>query len=123
LKFSDGIENLGGLNWPIAGCLLAAWIIVLLALSKGVASLGRVAIVHYQIKEKIINNHQEYLYLTFNKGKISYFTATFPYIILTILVIKGFTLDGAGEGLEVYITQFQFERFKQPELWKDAVNF
>jgi len=62
--------------------LLAAWVIVFAALSKGVASLG----------------------------KISYFTATFPYLMLTILVVKGATLEGAGKGIEFYIGKFEIEK-------------
>jgi hypothetical protein len=43
LKLSDGIENLGGIEAPVALSLLAAWAIVFLALSKGVQSLGKVS--------------------------------------------------------------------------------
>lgn len=53
--------------------MLLAWFFVFAALVKGVASLG----------------------------KISYFTATFPYVMLTILVINGAILDGADEGVVV----------------------
>lgn len=56
-----------------------------------------------------------------NEGKISYFTSTFPYLILTVLVIKGLTLDGAGKGIEFYVGRFEIARLAQPELWKDAV--
>lgn len=33
-----------------------------------------------------------------------YFTATFPYVILIVLLIRGVTLDGAMNGLETFIT-------------------
>jgi hypothetical protein len=42
LKLSDGIQNLGSIEVPIALSLLAAWAIVFIALSKGVQSLGKV---------------------------------------------------------------------------------
>jgi SNF family Na+-dependent transporter len=83
------------MNTPLVLCLLLAWAFVFITLSKGVQSLG----------------------------KISYFTATFPYIILTILVIRGCLLDGAGEGIKYYVGQFDINRLATAELWKDAVNF
>ncbi len=36
--------------------------------------------------------------------KVSYVTATFPYIILTALVIKGALLEGADKGVEFYVS-------------------
>ena len=52
-------------------CLLAAWIIVFLITMKGIQSSGYVV----------------------------YFTALFPYVVLTIFLIRGLTLPGAGAGL------------------------
>lgn len=42
LNLSDGIHDLGNIEWHVALCLLAAWAIVFIALSKGVQSLGKV---------------------------------------------------------------------------------
>lgn len=66
LKESDGIENMGEVQWPLALSLLAAWIVIFLCLIKGIKSSGRVV----------------------------YFTATFPYFVLVILLIRAVTLPG-----------------------------
>jgi hypothetical protein len=47
-------------------------------------------------------------------GKISYFTATFPYIVLTILVVKGALLNGAEKGVEFYVGKFDFKKLAEP---------
>ena len=41
LNISDGIQNLGQLEYPLVLCLLVAWLIVFGALLKGVQSLGK----------------------------------------------------------------------------------
>jgi len=41
--------------------------------------------------------------------QVAYFTATFPYIMLTVLVVRGATLTGAVQG----ITYFFYPNWKQ----------
>ena len=38
----------------------------------------------------------------YNFLQVVYFTATFPYVVLLIFIIKGFTLDGFDDGLKFF---------------------
>ncbi|CAD5117142.1 DgyrCDS5948 [Dimorphilus gyrociliatus] len=91
LHISSSIDNLGGIRWPIAGYLLLSWVLVGICLIKGIKSSGRAV----------------------------YFTSTFPYVVLTILLIKALTLPGASDGLLYFITP-KWEKLLQPTIWADA---
>ena len=43
LRITDGIEDLGGLNWELVGCLSLAWILTYLCIVKGVKTTGKVS--------------------------------------------------------------------------------
>jgi len=86
-------ENYGGLRWQLVLCLLGAWIIVCSCLIKGVQS----------------------------SGKVVYFTALFPYLVLLILLIKGATLPGAADGIKFYL-QPKLETLKDIKVWGDAAT-
>ncbi|XP_069743885.1 sodium- and chloride-dependent neutral and basic amino acid transporter B(0+)-like [Narcine bancroftii] len=93
LQRSNSINETGGIIWDLALCLLLAWLIVLLILCKGIKS----------------------------SGKVAYFTATFPYLILLILLVRGVTLEGARSGIDFYIgKESDFSKLTQAEVWKDA---
>ncbi|EMP34180.1 Sodium- and chloride-dependent glycine transporter 1 [Chelonia mydas] len=79
LKLSDDIGNLGEVRLPLLGCLGISWVIVFLCLFKGVKSSGKAS-------------------------RVVYFTATFPYVVLTILFVRGITLEGAVTGIMYYLT-------------------
>ncbi len=46
--------------------------------------------------------------------QVAYFTATFPYVMLTVLVVRGVTLPGASDGI-LYFIQPRWEELKKPE--------
>ncbi|KAJ7986197.1 hypothetical protein DPEC_G00348290 [Dallia pectoralis] len=93
LHISKGIEFPGDIRWPLAGCLFLAWLIVYLSLAKGIKS----------------------------SGKVVYFTATFPYVVLIILLFRGVTLPGAGDGILYFITP-KWEKLNDAKVWKDAAT-
>lgn len=91
LNLTSSIENVGEIRWPIAGYLLLSWVLVGICLIKGIKSSGRAV----------------------------YFTSTFPYVVLTIMLIKALTLEGASKGLLYFISP-QWEKLLQPSIWADA---
>uniref|UniRef100_A0A182QHH5 Transporter n=1 Tax=Anopheles farauti TaxID=69004 RepID=A0A182QHH5_9DIPT len=91
LQLSHGIEETGTINQRLAICLLAAWVIVFLCLSRGVKS----------------------------SGKVVYFTALFPYVVLAALFIRGLTLPGAYDGIMYYLRP-DWDKLRTAQLWGDA---
>ncbi|XP_066522956.1 sodium- and chloride-dependent GABA transporter 2 [Hoplias malabaricus] len=91
LRISSGIDEIGELHWDMVLCLLVAWIICYFCIWKGVKSTG----------------------------KVVYFTATFPYVMLLILLIRGITLPGASRGIQFYLYP-DLGRLADPQVWMDA---
>ena len=47
--------------------------------------------------------------------QVAYFTATFPYAMLTVLVVRGVTLPGAMQGILYFVTP-KWEMLKNPDV-------
>ena len=75
LEETSGFDSLGWPRWQLVLCLALAYIVLFLALFKGVKS----------------------------SGKVVWVTAIAPYIILLILLIRGIFLPGAVDGLRFYL--------------------
>uniref|UniRef100_A0A673UFH8 Sodium- and chloride-dependent glycine transporter 1 n=1 Tax=Suricata suricatta TaxID=37032 RepID=A0A673UFH8_SURSU len=54
-------------------------------------------------------------------AQVVYFTATFPYVVLTILFIRGVTLEGAFTGIMYYLTP-QWDKILEAKVWGDAAS-
>ncbi|XP_070557540.1 sodium- and chloride-dependent GABA transporter 1-like [Ptychodera flava] len=93
LQISDGIHAWDGIVWYLALSLLAAWGLVYLCIWKGVKTTG----------------------------KIVWFTTTFPYVVLTILLIRAVTLPGASEGIYYYLVP-DLSRLSDAQVWVDAAS-
>ncbi|KAK5904479.1 hypothetical protein CesoFtcFv8_006037 [Champsocephalus esox] len=52
-------------------------------------------------------------------GKVVYLTATFPYVMLVILLIRGLTLPGAKQGIIFYLLP-EPSRLADPQVWMEA---
>ncbi|OWF40286.1 sodium-dependent dopamine transporter-like [Mizuhopecten yessoensis] len=93
LHRSNGIFEAGAVQWQIVLCLLGVYVICYFSLWKGIST----------------------------SGKVVWFTALFPYVVLFILMIRGATLPGAGKGIEYYLTP-DFARLAKSEVWVDAAT-
>ena len=85
--------DLGEFKMDLAFYLLLSWLIVLLCLSKGIKS----------------------------SGKVVYFTATFPYVVLLVLLVMGLTLPWAEQGL-YYLFVPKWEKLTSFTLWRRAAG-
>jgi solute carrier family 6 amino acid transporter-like protein 5/7/9/14 len=56
-----------------------------------------------------------------SSGKVAYFTAIFPYLVMLALLIRGLTLPGAGQGLFFFFTP-QWEKLASLKVWYAAVT-
>lgn len=54
-------------------------------------------------------------------SKVVYFTATFPYVVMLILFIRGCLLEGAGTGIKYYLKP-DFTKLGNVEVWVAAAT-
>ncbi|MBN3308362.1 INE protein, partial [Amia calva] len=93
LERTSGVEEAGTLRWELFCLLLVAWILVYLCIFKGVKSTG----------------------------KVVYFTALFPYVILLALLINNVQLPGAMTGIRFFIVP-DWEQLKSVQVWVNAAT-
>nr|XP_027199269.1 sodium-dependent nutrient amino acid transporter 1-like [Dermatophagoides pteronyssinus] len=93
LNKSDGLWDLNSISIELIGCLFVSWTLVYLSIVKGITSLGKVA----------------------------YFTAIFPYVVLITLLAVSLTQDGAINGI-LYFLRPDFAKLLDPIVWYRAVE-
>ncbi|XP_074600142.1 sodium-dependent serotonin transporter-like [Brevipalpus obovatus] len=95
LQFSEssGIDDLGPIKGSLALYLGIVFILVYLSLWKGVKSAG----------------------------KAVWITATMPYIVLTLFLIRSVTLDGSSDGIKYYLYP-QWDKLLEIEVWVEAAT-
>ncbi|XP_023681631.1 sodium- and chloride-dependent creatine transporter 1 isoform X2 [Paramormyrops kingsleyae] len=91
LRLSGGLDEAGDVSGHMVLCLVATWIFVYFCIWKGVKSTG----------------------------KVVYFTALFPYLVLVVLLAHGVTLPGALDGI-VYYLKPDWSKLAEAQVWIDA---
>ncbi|VDD86789.1 unnamed protein product [Enterobius vermicularis] len=87
------ISNPGPINWERALCLFLVYVVCYFSLWKGIKM----------------------------SGKVVWFTAIFPYVVLAILFVRGITLPGAEKGIDYYLRP-NITMLSQPSVWQDAAT-
>ncbi|XP_005469626.1 sodium-dependent neutral amino acid transporter SLC6A17 isoform X2 [Oreochromis niloticus] len=93
LNTTSTIAESGGLNIKMTLSLLVAWIIVCLAVIKGIAS----------------------------SGKVMYFSSLFPYVVLFCFLVRGLMLKGSVDGIAHMFTP-KLEKMLEPQVWREAAT-
>uniref|UniRef100_T1KSR7 Transporter n=1 Tax=Tetranychus urticae TaxID=32264 RepID=T1KSR7_TETUR len=93
LDQSSGIDGLGAIKWEMSVCLLIVYLICYFSLWKGIST----------------------------SGKVVWFTALFPYVVLITLLIRGIWLPGALDGIKYYLTP-DFSALTKANVWVDAAT-
>eukprot|EP00659_Diplonema_papillatum_P020703 gene20703-31903_t len=92
LLMNDEVTSPGGLQWPLVAGLLTVWVIVFLALFKGMEA----------------------------SAKVSYVTVGLPVLLLAIMLVRSLSLDGAADGIEFYIGKFDTDMLVKGDMWAAA---
>nr|AAM13400.1 amino acid transporter [Aedes aegypti] len=94
LKEKDSIDDgIGAPDWKLTLWLLLAWVVIFLVLVRGVKS----------------------------SGKVAYFLAIFPYVVLIIILVRALTLEGAVDGV-IFFIKPQWGELLNPKVWYSATT-
>ncbi|KAI1284893.1 Sodium-dependent nutrient amino acid transporter 1 [Halotydeus destructor] len=93
IRKSKSLSEITWISYKLIGCMLFSWTIIYFSIAKGVQSLGKVA----------------------------YFTALFPYVVLISLLIAALMNEGAVDGLIYFFTP-QWHKLLDPIVWYKATE-
>jgi NSS family neurotransmitter:Na+ symporter len=93
LQISGGPAEIGGIAWPVMAGLLVGWVLVYFSAWKGVKSIS--AVVKW--------------------------TATLPFLILFLLIVRALTLEGAGDGLRLFLVP-EWSQLFSTDIWLAAFS-
>ena len=93
LEKTDNITIQGGIVGNLLWCLILSYIVTYFSCWKGIHSTG----------------------------KIVYVTCIAPYVILTVLLIKGLTLEGFGKGLN-FLFKPDWSKVADTNIWRKAAT-
>lgn len=88
LQATTGIEDFGSIRWELFGAVLVAWVLVYFCIWKSVKATG----------------------------KVVYFTATAPYLLLFAFLIRAVTLEGAMDGI-LYLLSPRWCKMLDSKVW------
>jgi len=91
LGLTEGINEFGGFNLPVLIGTFLTWLAIFLIIFKGI---------------KVVS-------------KVVKWTVGLPWLLLGILIIRGFTLKGASLGLEYFLNP-DFSKILDPKVWLAA---
>lgn len=81
------------IRWDLVACLVCAWILVYFAIWKSIKS----------------------------STKIRYFTASFPFVLIVVLLGRALTLEGAEKGLQFFFRP-NWDALKNANVWINAAG-
>ncbi|XP_048885224.1 sodium-dependent neutral amino acid transporter B(0)AT2 isoform X1 [Brienomyrus brachyistius] len=93
LDISNSISESGGLNLKMTLCLLIAWVMVCMAMIKGIQS----------------------------SGKVMYFSSLFPYVVLICFLVRALLLKGSLDGIQHMFTP-KLEIMLEAKVWREAAT-
>lgn len=90
---STGLDDMGYLRWELVFCTMIVYMLHYFSLFRGLET----------------------------SGKVVWVTATAPYMILSILLVRGLFLPGATMGIKYYLSP-KLEKLADPQVWIDAAG-